>query len=78
MDPEESVRIHRDLGAKRSVGMHWGTFQLTDEALDQPPKDLARAREAAGLRATDFSLMAIGETLRLTPRPAAVAAAPQE
>ena len=68
VNPEESVRIHRDLGAKRSVGMHWGTFALTDEPLDQPPKDLRSAREAQGVGADEFSLMAIGETQRIAPR----------
>ncbi|MGR4868358.1 MBL fold metallo-hydrolase [Variovorax sp. LARHSF232] len=68
VNPAESVRIHRDLGAKRSVGMHWGTFALTDEPLDQPPKDLHQAREAQGVSAAEFALMAIGETQRLAPR----------
>ena len=68
VDPFESVRIHQDLGARQSMGIHWGTFELTDEALDQPPKDLARARTAAGLSADDFFVLAVGETRRLTPR----------
>ncbi len=36
MNPEEAVRAHLDLGAHRSVGMHFGTFQLTDEAIHAP------------------------------------------
>ena len=68
IDPAEALRIHHDLGAKRSMGIHWGTFELTDEALDQPPKDLARARTAAGLTADDFFVLAVGETRRLAPR----------
>ena len=35
----EAVRAHLDLGAKHSIGMHFGTFQLTTEAIDQPPAD---------------------------------------
>lgn len=69
VNPAEAVQIHKDLGAKLSVGVHWGTFELTDESLDQPPKDLAAARKAQGLSDTDFSLMAIGETRVLPARP---------
>jgi L-ascorbate metabolism protein UlaG (beta-lactamase superfamily) len=64
-DPAEAVQIHRDLGATVSVAMHWGTFPLTDEARDEPPRALAAARAAAGLDATAFRVLAPGETVRL-------------
>ena len=44
MNPAEAVRAHRDLGSRRSIGMHFGTFQLSAEAIDQPVRDLDRAR----------------------------------
>jgi N-acyl-phosphatidylethanolamine-hydrolysing phospholipase D len=62
------VRIHQELGAKRSLGIHWGTFKLTNEPLDEPPRKLAEMLQAAGLTAADFCVTAIGETLRLAPR----------
>jgi N-acyl-phosphatidylethanolamine-hydrolysing phospholipase D len=68
INPAEAVQIHQDLNAKRSVGVHWGTFALTDEPLDQPPKDLAAARQAANISDDDFFLMAIGETRRIDRR----------
>lgn len=68
VNPEESVRIHQELGARRSLGIHWSTFRLTDEPLDEPPRKLAETLQAAGLTAADFSVTAIGETLRLPPR----------
>jgi N-acyl-phosphatidylethanolamine-hydrolysing phospholipase D len=68
VNPAEAVQIHQDLGAKRSVGVHWGTFELTDEPLDQPPKDLAIARQAAGVKDEDFFLLAVGETRKLPVR----------
>lgn len=68
INPEEAVKIHFDLGAKRSIGVHWGTFELTDEPLDEPPRELAAARKVQGLTDEDFSVMAVGETRLLTPR----------
>jgi N-acyl-phosphatidylethanolamine-hydrolysing phospholipase D len=68
VNPEEAVQIHLDLRAKRSVGIHWGTFDLTDESLDQPPKDLAAARAAKKLPQEAFDVMAIGQTLKLPKR----------
>jgi N-acyl-phosphatidylethanolamine-hydrolysing phospholipase D len=68
VDPDEAVRIHLDLVAAHSIGIHWGTFQLTDEALDEPPRALARAARARGLADDAFTVLAIGETRRFPRR----------
>ena len=68
VDPAEAVRIHRDLAAERSIGIHWGTFQLTDESLDEPPRALARVVRERGLAADAFAVRAIGETRRVPRR----------
>jgi N-acyl-phosphatidylethanolamine-hydrolysing phospholipase D len=41
--------------------MHWGTFVLTDEPLDEPPRALARAVGAAGVDPRAVRVPAIGE-----------------
>jgi len=61
-NPDDAVRIHQDLGAGQSVGMHWGTFQLTDESLDEPPRVLTEALRKADVSPLRFFVMAIGET----------------
>lgn len=71
INPREAVMVHKDLGAKRSIGVHWGTFKLSDEALDQPPKDLATERRRQGVAEAAFDVMAIGETRSLPLRNAA-------
>jgi len=68
VNPEEAVRIHRDLQARRSLGIHWGTFELSDESLDEPPRALARARQVAGVPEDGFTVTAIGQTLHLPRR----------
>jgi L-ascorbate metabolism protein UlaG (beta-lactamase superfamily) len=42
MAPEHSAQALLDLGAKHLVGMHWGTFDLSDESVDDGPRLLAR------------------------------------
>ncbi|HEY1090430.1 MAG TPA: MBL fold metallo-hydrolase [Burkholderiaceae bacterium] len=65
---QEAVKIHRDLRAKRSLGVHWGTFELTDEALDEPPRVLAAHCAELGITPDEFFVLAIGQTERLAPR----------
>ena len=55
MNPAEAVEAHRMLGAGRSLGMHWGTFQLTDEGIDEPLRALDLAKAAAGLASRGVS-----------------------
>jgi N-acyl-phosphatidylethanolamine-hydrolysing phospholipase D len=68
VDLPEAVQVHRDLGAKRSLGVHWGTFSLSDEPLDQPIHELEAARAGKGVSEEDFFIMPIGATRRLPPR----------
>lgn len=66
MNPEEAVRAHRALGARRSIGMHYGTFfRLTDEAIDDPERHLAEARTQHGVAEDAFGLLPFGGTLVL-------------
>ena len=40
MGPDEAAQAHRILGAGTSIAIHHGTFQLTDEAVDTPGREL--------------------------------------
>jgi len=62
VNPEEAVEAHQDLRAERSIGMHFGTFQLTYEAIGQPPEDLALALEVKQLPAADFQVWQPGHS----------------
>jgi N-acyl-phosphatidylethanolamine-hydrolysing phospholipase D len=62
VNPEEAGKIHQDVKAKWSMGIHWGTFELTDEPLDKPIGDLANAITAAKLDPATFVLFKHGET----------------
>lgn len=61
IDPEAAVQAHVDLGAHRSVAVHFGTFRLSNEGQLDPPKDLAAAADAAGLAPDAFWVLQPGE-----------------
>jgi L-ascorbate metabolism protein UlaG (beta-lactamase superfamily) len=64
MNPADAVQAFADLGASQAVGMHFGTFQLTAEAIDAPERDLAAAKVKAGVAEGDFLTLDVGETRR--------------
>lgn len=63
INPMEAVKAHQILGAKQSAGIHFGTFQLTDEGVNDPIKDLEAAKVA--LKVSDFVVPNFGETIIL-------------
>lgn len=63
INPAEAVQLHRESGARRSIAMHWGTFQLSDEGRDDPVRALAAARHAARLSEAEFVALSPGESL---------------
>ena len=60
-DPNEAVQIALDCRAKQVLGIHWGTFALTDEPFDEPPKLLAAAVQERGLEAARFQALRPGD-----------------
>ncbi len=63
VDPDESVAILQLCGAQRALAHHWGTFQLTDEPIDEPPQRLAQALAREGIGAERFVVKRPGEVL---------------
>ncbi len=62
MNPEEAVTAHRELGGGIMVPIHWGTFKLTDEPMDEPPRRARAAWADAGLAPERLWLLRHGET----------------
>ena len=63
MTPAEAVQAHLDLGARRSLGMHWGTFQLTPEGVDEPVRELTKALQERGVPAQQFRPAEVGTSI---------------
>ncbi|TPX70661.1 hypothetical protein SpCBS45565_g01601 [Spizellomyces sp. 'palustris'] len=61
--PEDAVCVHQDVKSKRSIGMHWGTFTLTDEDIREPPRRLRAEAERQGLKDGEFGVLQTGETI---------------
>ncbi len=64
MNPEEAVQAAQDLQARRAIAMHFGTFDLSDEPLDEPPRRFKAAAADSVLGDADAWVLNIGETRR--------------
>jgi L-ascorbate metabolism protein UlaG (beta-lactamase superfamily) len=65
MNPAESVQAFLDCGAEVALAHHYGTFQLTDEAIDAPPAALAEALQKAGIHPQRFGVLRPGQVWEL-------------
>lgn len=62
MNPEESVKSAIDLDARRALAIHFGTFDLSDEPLEEPPRRFLEAAQASDLGDEAAWVIRIGET----------------
>jgi len=65
VNPAEAVMIHKDVKAKKSIGMHWGTFPLTAEEPGEPVTLLEQEKQAHTLNQDSFITLAIGESIQI-------------
>lgn len=66
-DPDEAVQIHHDVQSTMSIGTHFGTFPLADEAMDEPKIDLWKARDEHGISHENFITLEEGQTRIIEP-----------
>lgn len=62
MNPEEAVQAHLDLHSRQSIASHFGTFQLTNEGIDDPPQSLSESLKLHKLRKEEFLVLEAGQT----------------
>jgi N-acyl-phosphatidylethanolamine-hydrolysing phospholipase D len=61
--PSKAVSIHQEVSSKLSIGMHWKTFCLSDEELQQPPYDLYLAMKEMNLDPLSFRVLDPGQRI---------------
>jgi L-ascorbate metabolism protein UlaG (beta-lactamase superfamily) len=65
IDPQEAVQAHKDLRSTKSIGMHFGTFQLTAEKMEEPVHLLKEEAKKQGLTSDAFMALEPGQFLIL-------------
>lgn len=63
--PVQAVEVFRTSGAAQAIPIHWGTFQLSDEAIDTPPRMLAEAMKCSALPVERFAPTRIGQMVEI-------------
>jgi len=63
VNPPEAIQVALDLESKKNFGMHWGTFQLTDEEIMEPPELLKQSLKELGLPEEFFRVLKPGQVV---------------
>ena len=64
VNPEEAIQIHKDVNAEISFGMHFGTFPLADDGMEEPIDDFSKAIKKPENAGVNFKLLKEGDTFR--------------
>ncbi len=64
LTPEEAVQVSEDLRSRVLLGIHWGTFDLADEPLDEPPRRMLAEAARRGIGPEQAWILKVGETRR--------------
>lgn len=67
MNPGEAVQAHIDLDARESIGMHFGTFQLTTEGIQEPEEALEHALREKQIPPGRFRTLPFGDSVTVSP-----------
>ena len=62
VNPKEAIMAHKNLNSKKSIGIHFGTFQLTNEGINTPIRDLESARKTYKISSNEFFVLENGES----------------
>jgi L-ascorbate metabolism protein UlaG (beta-lactamase superfamily) len=65
MNPEEAVQAHLELGAPETIAMHYATFPMTSEGIDEPVRALDEACVRLGVSRERFRTIEFGESVLL-------------
>ena len=64
MNPVEAVDAYQDVNSKYFIPIHWGTFVLSDEPMNEPPRILLKEIQKRGLNEDLFKILKHGETFK--------------
>jgi N-acyl-phosphatidylethanolamine-hydrolysing phospholipase D len=62
LTPEEAVQVFIDLNARAILGIHWGTFDLAEEPLDEAPQRMLAEIRRRNIDSSRAWIFKIGET----------------
>jgi len=65
MDPQHAVSLWQQIGEPLAFPIHWGVFELADEAVDEPARELAAVLNETVTQTDNFRILKIGEYLSL-------------
>ena len=61
VNPLEAIKIFKDTETKKAIGVHWGTFKLSTEPLDEPPQKIINLLEKNNISKNQFLILKHGE-----------------